>query len=412
MLTGQEIKERRTKLGISQKEFADRIHVSKSYMSEIESGKKVPTGETLRRIEVELGIVKSSEPLEVRVAKLRAEIESGNFDIDTCIEVADDITFQVDKDNHRMLGEVYLMMATMLREKNRLTDALRFAILAQDSFSHTSDILSWCKATFEIALIDHINASFGAALERCFLIERRLTTLCANTQFFLLVRVQTLIAIIASVLGNYSLMREYIAKCESNIEYVPESERDRSRASNDFLRGMSLLEAGAYFDAAEAFRSSYYTYKSLNDNANALRLRSNIAEAYLKAGEIERAYEIASEVYELKIKANQPPSSIARTVILLADIAWQKKDLEAVERYCNDVINQDVDIMERARGMRLLARVRRERNDMNGFNQLMTRAALLLHGNHIYLALHNEIIMEYMVANHLPESLVEMSNVR
>lgn len=55
-MIGARLKEIRDKSGLKQKPFADRIGTSSSYISEIESGKKIPGGEFLVSLKREFGV--------------------------------------------------------------------------------------------------------------------------------------------------------------------------------------------------------------------------------------------------------------------------------------------------------------------------------------------------------------------
>lgn len=46
----QKIKERRKKLNLTQKELADKAHIAREYLSNIENGKNVPTATVIIRI--------------------------------------------------------------------------------------------------------------------------------------------------------------------------------------------------------------------------------------------------------------------------------------------------------------------------------------------------------------------------
>ena len=54
--TGSRIKELRRKLGIRQNEFANRIKVSPSYVSQVESGKEIPTDKLLSLIAIQYNV--------------------------------------------------------------------------------------------------------------------------------------------------------------------------------------------------------------------------------------------------------------------------------------------------------------------------------------------------------------------
>lgn len=49
-MTNQEIRQLRNRLGLSQQQFADKLHWSKSYLSMIETGKRTITKTAIERI--------------------------------------------------------------------------------------------------------------------------------------------------------------------------------------------------------------------------------------------------------------------------------------------------------------------------------------------------------------------------
>lgn len=76
------IRELRKKKGLTGEQLADKLGTSKSYVSEMENGKKFPSGEYLRRL---------SEELEVSIIELFEDQELGN-DIMSHIEVMKDLS--------------------------------------------------------------------------------------------------------------------------------------------------------------------------------------------------------------------------------------------------------------------------------------------------------------------------------
>jgi len=50
------IKPIRNKLGITQKELADKVQIAQSYLSEIETGKANPSFQIIQRIALKLGV--------------------------------------------------------------------------------------------------------------------------------------------------------------------------------------------------------------------------------------------------------------------------------------------------------------------------------------------------------------------
>lgn len=76
------IRELRKKKGLTGEQLADKIGTSKSYVSEMENGKKFPSGEFLRRL---------SEELDASIVELFEDHELGN-DIMSHIEVMKDLS--------------------------------------------------------------------------------------------------------------------------------------------------------------------------------------------------------------------------------------------------------------------------------------------------------------------------------
>lgn len=58
-IVGQAMRERRTALGLSQDDFADRIDMHRAYYGSIERGQKNVTLPTLRRVAIGLGVTMS-----------------------------------------------------------------------------------------------------------------------------------------------------------------------------------------------------------------------------------------------------------------------------------------------------------------------------------------------------------------
>ncbi len=53
---GETIKQRRAQLGLTQKELAARVGISRQYLAEIETGRRKPTLNTLERLFFALGL--------------------------------------------------------------------------------------------------------------------------------------------------------------------------------------------------------------------------------------------------------------------------------------------------------------------------------------------------------------------
>uniref|UniRef100_UPI00355C9ED4 DBP48 n=1 Tax=synthetic construct TaxID=32630 RepID=UPI00355C9ED4 len=53
---GKEVKERRKELGLTQRELAEKLGVSRSTVSDIENGRRLPSEELLKKIKEILGV--------------------------------------------------------------------------------------------------------------------------------------------------------------------------------------------------------------------------------------------------------------------------------------------------------------------------------------------------------------------
>lgn len=400
-LTGEDIRRHRNAKGLSQQALAEQVHITKSYISELESGKKSASSDVSRKLAHVLGICEEDEPLQVKVERLSAAVQAADRPTQEYIDITEALIKQTPADDQSALtGDLYAIAAQLYRTVRDYPNALHYAILAQEIFTRTNDIVRWCKAAFEKALINYDRADYEPALALCRIIELRLEKI--GMRDLLLARVHAFIALVAAVTDNTELMADYLPRCQLSVSYVPLPRQSRFFATNEYLRGSTLSSAGAYNDAVDAFRSAGALYKSMNDHHTALRMLHNVAEAYYRAGDYEKAWDIASDVLERKMEAGQPSESTARTVVLLAEIAWERNDHAAVEQYCRMVGEDGVCVMERAKFHRLLARVKKARGNIEGFNQDMTRAMMMLKGQPVYQPLALEIVTEYMTENHLP----------
>lgn len=351
----------------------------------------------MRRIEEALNISKS-EPVSVRLARLKADIESGKLTLDQKITEAEGIVINPRDKSPSPAGEVYLIRSQAYRQKMLLSDAFRNACMAQEIFNKSGDVLSSCKAAFELANIDFVRTNYGVALERFLIIEQELSTMEITDDTFLS-KLFLSIAMCAVEVHDYTAMRSYLDKSTLIIDSLESRTRAELLATKNYLLGVSLAESGAFTDAVDHFTRAAMFYEEVNDKIRVLRMRSNVARTLYKSGDLHGAESVAREVYASRVNTSENENRLVDVELLLAEVAFAKKDYEESLRLCRLATTRDsVDVSRKARSLRIKARVDYVRGDLKGFNERMTQAAKLLQGNYHLMPLMNEILYEFMLA--------------
>lgn len=406
---GEEVKKRRKELNISGVDFADMVGASRQHLTRFESGKGNVSPEILDKMCEVLGLTKKSRktnkvPLVARVAEMKASIESGAISLGEQIELAEGILEDAREEGDELaLGESMLALTQLYRLDKRFGDATAVGVRCIDIFVRSGDSISWSTASFELANTHYDRGNYAMALESFRIIEQRL-----NEERYigpLLPRLYTAIALSSVAIEDSATMREYAEKCEEWLELVLPSKRNQHTATNQYLLGRSAMLDGRFQDAKRAFETAINYYTLENDNVAVLRMRNNLAEASYLAGDLDVAKTIACEVLAMKLSYEYTSASVVETELLLAEVAYAKKDYVDAVDMCHQILEKvDIEETRYARTKRLLAKVSYIEGDTDKFNVLMAEAInSLTHKAHLPLQI--EIVREYMVANHLPLKL-------
>jgi transcriptional regulator with XRE-family HTH domain len=412
-LTGDQIKVRRKELNLSQKQLADLAGVSRSYIAQIEAGTATNVSdEHVRSIAAALMLPTTEQtgddniPLTVRIAQLQVDFESNEHDLALMISRAAEIERCLATDRRSVhAGDLFTLSARMLRKKGDYSSAYRHAYDAQSAYSLCSEVYRWCKATYEIASIDFYKSEYGHAIELFRQIDTRLRETGFPDDTFK-TQLYVSLATALSAIGEVDEAISFAMRVEGNIEFIEETQRDRVRANNNYLRGIASASTGSFEDALRFLNIALAQFEDISDGRNVLRMKNNIARLYFKKGDIQYATELVENIRNLDNFSSLPWDDTSETILLLAQIAEARSHFPVAVENCEYLIKKGADPATMARAHRVLAWCSYKEGNLSGFNKSITDALTALDNAPFQKVLGFELMREYMIVNHRPDSLV------
>lgn len=371
-LTGEELRSRRTELGISLDDLSKAAGVSKGYISKFENGNvESVSDKTMTKLCIALGYTVASTDdnasNEVKIARLRADMKSGELSVDERLEYAESIKLDEHDRDPRTAGDLYLIMAQLYREKREYAKAVRCCLEAEEVFAKNGEVYSWCRVVYEHGLIEHNRHEFKIAIEQFKAVERRVRDLPTHSNFLLKVIVK--LAMCFASIRDKGETEYYLSKIDALIEYAEPSERLYIRGKQQHLTGLILFEKKAFQDAITFFKSAEVLFSEGNHHSDIQDTRYNIALA-MKNYNAQGALEIARSVLEEQYTVAAQRNVIARTSTLVARILYELREFDELERICTPMSNDlDIDIRYRSYANYYIAEVLLARSDHEGFNR-------------------------------------------
>lgn len=406
-INGSVISERRKALGMKSKELAERCNVSPSYISQIEKGykKNISPAFKTRLYEV-LGIHELSTQAELSKYLAKAEMYAQDTTKSSEIINEGESWLENLSSDAKLIPEIRLILVRQYRRSRNFKMALEHAEIGRDCFIQMNDQYGAAKINYEVALLDMDAGNFQLAALRLQRIE---TEILKNKVFdFFLTSVYLSLAICGTCLEDNLLLSRYTPLAEEHLSLVPETKVGWYQAVNDYLVAENLFQNKNFITAAQKYEMAAMKYQAENDIASSIRMKHNVAEAYFKAGDLQKAKSISEYILQVKRDNEIGDNSIAKTILLLSKIAFAEKELLNAQQLSQQIFNNDTvtDLTVIAEAFKIFANCRLNLDDPEGYTKHLEEAIIQLgkindSGNLKLQSIKNALVSEYLTKHPL-----------